>query len=70
MNIKFPPTYKLKSNKSTYCSTHIFGWTDRILAKKSNFLRQLTYDCEYEVLGSDHRPVIARFENTTRINIE
>ena len=68
--IKFPPTYKLQIDKNTYQSGQVFGWTDRILTRKTNTLHQVTYNSEGSVFGSDHRPVLARFENSQGQNIE
>lgn len=44
-----------------YDHTRIPGWTDRIFSRKSKELIPVSYDCLEEVLGSDHRPVLARY---------
>jgi len=47
---------------STYNRSRIPGWTDRIFAKKTTGLRLVSYGCEYNVMGCDHRPVLANYE--------
>jgi len=65
-DIKFPPTYKYQ------VGTHLFdvkkkrtpSWTDRILfasGKKSQDIKQLTYQSQHENTISDHRPVFSQF---------
>ena len=62
--ITFPPTYKLAQNSNEYSHTRIPGWTDRIFYRKGR-CRALQYSCMYNLYGSDHRPVIARYEIDT-----
>ena len=60
--IQFPPSYKMQNNTNEFYNgkkIRFPAWTDRILykAKNSNSLIQVTYDCNTDVFGSDHRPV-------------
>ena len=47
-------------NQNEYNSERIPGWTDRIFYRKGR-LNQVFYGCEYEIFGSDHRPVVSGF---------
>ena len=62
--IIFPPTYKLSDKGDQYCRQRVPGWTDRIFNRMGRS-KQLSYSCEYNVLGSDHRPVIASYKVPT-----
>lgn len=73
MEIRFAPTYKFDNNTKTYDSSEkqrIPAWTDRILSlTKGNTLKQEVYDCDENVIFSDHRPVYSIFRATvTMIN--
>lgn len=73
MEITFPPTYKFDNNTKVYDTSEkqrVPAWTDRILSlSKGKILRQEVYDCDEEVIFSDHRPVYAIFKaSTTMIN--
>lgn len=73
MEITFPPTYKFDNNTKVYDTSEkqrVPAWTDRILSlSKGKILRQEVYDCDEEVIFSDHRPVYAIFRaSTTMIN--
>lgn len=63
--ITFAPTYKFDNNTKTYDTSEkqrTPAWTDRILSlSRHNTLRQDVYDCDPEILFSDHRPVYAVF---------
>jgi hypothetical protein len=48
-------------NNDEYARSRVPGWTDRIFFKKGKIRRQ-SYDCLYQVYGSDHRPVVSIFE--------
>jgi inositol polyphosphate 5-phosphatase INPP5E len=63
-SITFPPTYKLATERNEYSRVRIPGWTDRIFSLKKQgegSMKRESYSCEYNVLGCDHRPVIARY---------
>lgn len=66
MEITFPPTYKFDNNTKVYDTSEkqrIPAWTDRILSmSKGETLKQEVYDCEEDVIFSDHRPVYAIFK--------
>lgn len=60
--IEFPPTYKLSTTENTYTNSRIPGWTDRIFHQcEEGVVEQLEYTGDFEVMGSDHRPVIGTF---------
>jgi hypothetical protein len=61
--ITFPPSYKMSTEKNTYNNNRIPGWTDRIFHSCLNDkeIEQTSYECDFDVLGSDHRPIIATF---------
>lgn len=69
MEITFPPTYKFDNNTKVYDTSEkqrVPAWTDRILSlSKGKILRQEVYDCEEDVIFSDHRPVYAIFKAST-----
>lgn len=69
MEITFPPTYKFDNNTKVYDTSEkqrVPAWTDRILSlSKGKVLRQEVYDCEEDVIFSDHRPVYAIFKAST-----
>ena len=58
--INFPPSYKLGVDDQQYCRERIPGWTDRIFYRKGP-LKQLFYECEQNIFGSDHRPIVSGF---------
>ena len=49
-------------SRNVYHDDRIPGWTDRIFSRNSTRMTRHSYGCEYEIYGSDHRPVIARYE--------
>ena len=60
--LKFPPTYKFKKNTNLYDITkRVPSWTDRILFKNNEFIKQLEYD-KIDLSLSDHKPIFALFE--------
>lgn len=62
--INFAPTYKYNRGEDRYDTSEkrrVPAWTDRILWKSSNRVRQLLYT-RNEILFSDHRPVKGLFE--------
>ena len=71
--ILFKPTYKLDKQQDTYDSSskrRIPGWTDRIFYKSKTSTRVtcLSYNAEFDLKTSDHRPVYASFVGD--INLE
>jgi len=64
--ITFPPSYKMATEKNSYSDNRIPGWTDRIFHSfgATSELEQLSYDCDFQVFGSDHRPVLATFRTS------
>lgn len=71
MEIKFPPTYKFDNNTKTYDTSdkqRVPAWTDRILSlSRGKILKQEVYDCEEDIIFSDHRPVYSIF--TASVNM-
>lgn len=61
-NIRFYPTYKYIIGKNEYDEKNkrTPSWCDRILYKRSKFIKQLVYS-RAELLSSDHRPVLSLF---------
>jgi endonuclease/exonuclease/phosphatase family metal-dependent hydrolase len=58
--INFAPTFKFKSQTSTYNIKRQPSWTDRILYRcKDNVLQLVNYESNNNVQMSDHRPVFA-----------
>lgn len=49
-------------SKNEYSRERIPGWTDRIFHRRSHKMQRTSYSCEEAITGSDHRPVIARYE--------
>lgn len=47
--------------KNEYSRERIPGWTDRIFHRKGKAMKRISYGCEYGIMGSDHRPVVARY---------
>jgi hypothetical protein len=66
----------MSTSNNSYSGTRIPGWTDRIFhCANEGELEQVSYECDFGVLGSDHRPVMAtfRFElkrNKTPMEVE
>lgn len=63
--IEFPPTYKYDTNTDRYDSSkkqRVPSWTDRILWKRDEHIRPLTYTAVQSMQSSDHRPIFAQFE--------
>ena len=59
---KFPPTYKFQKNTNLYDITkRVPSWTDRILFKNNEFIKQLEYD-KIDLSLSDHKPIFGLFE--------
>jgi hypothetical protein len=50
--------------KNEYSRERIPGWTDRIFHRRGKALKRISYGCEYGIMGSDHRPVVARYEKS------
>lgn len=71
MEIKFPPTYKFDNGTKTYDTSEkqrIPAWTDRILSlSKNKIVKPLFYDCDEDIIFSDHRPVYATFNISLNI---
>lgn len=44
-----------------YNRDRIPGWTDRIFARRKQGMQLQSYLCEYNIFGSDHRPVVAKY---------
>jgi hypothetical protein len=64
-DIDFPPTYKMSTISNSYTDQRIPGWTDRIFFNSSKpDLLQTGYSCDFNILGSDHRPVFATYKCT------
>ena len=59
---KFPPTYKFQKNTNLYnISKRVPSWTDRILFKNNEYIKQLEYD-KIDICLSDHKPIFGLFE--------
>lgn len=71
MEIKFPPTYKFDNGTNRYDTSEknrIPAWTDRIVSlSKELRVKQLVYDCDPELMFSDHRPVYALFNLSVNV---
>lgn len=53
----------MEVNTNSYNTRRIPGWTDRIFFNSSHSdINQTSYFCDFNVLGSDHRPVFATFK--------
>jgi len=63
--IAFPPTYKFDNRSDVYDTSkkqRVPSWTDRILWKRDNCTKPLSYTSVPELQCSDHKPVFAQFE--------
>eukprot|EP00928_Gymnodinium_smaydae_P050960 TRINITY_DN3449_c0_g1_i1.p1 TRINITY_DN3449_c0_g1~~TRINITY_DN3449_c0_g1_i1.p1 ORF type:complete len:927 (+),score=218.33 TRINITY_DN3449_c0_g1_i1:79-2859(+) len=63
--INFFPTYKYDTHSNHYDSSkkrRVPSWTDRILWRRDDCVRSLSYDAVPSMTCSDHRPVFAQFE--------
>ena len=59
---KFPPTYKFQKNTNLYDITkRVPSWTDRILFKNNEFIKQIEYD-KIDISLSNHKPIFGLFE--------
>ncbi|CAI5758141.1 unnamed protein product [Candida verbasci] len=69
--IQFPPTYKFDNGTKVYDTSEkqrIPAWTDRILyLSRKNLVKPLNYNCDQNLIFSDHRPVYATFIITANI---
>ncbi|GEQ67948.1 hypothetical protein JCM33374_g1614 [Metschnikowia sp. JCM 33374] len=69
--ITFPPTYKFDNNTKVYDTSEkqrVPAWTDRILSlSKNKILKQEVYDCEENIIFSDHRPVYSIFTASVEV---
>ncbi|OBA19554.1 DNase I-like protein [Metschnikowia bicuspidata var. bicuspidata NRRL YB-4993] len=69
--ITFPPTYKFDNNTREYDTSEkqrVPAWTDRILSLSRNkMLEQEVYDCEENIVFSDHRPVFSIFTASVEV---
>lgn len=69
--ITFPPTYKFDNNTKVYDTSEkqrVPAWTDRILSLSTNkILKQDVYDCEENIIFSDHRPVYSIFTASVEV---
>ncbi|ODV82343.1 inositol-1,4,5-triphosphate 5-phosphatase [Suhomyces tanzawaensis NRRL Y-17324] len=64
MEIRFAPTYKFDNGTKVYDTSEkqrIPAWTDRILSRGKD-IKQLVYDCDDDLIFSDHRPVYSIFK--------
>jgi hypothetical protein len=69
--IEFPPTYKYDSGTDRYDSSkkqRVPSWTDRILWKRDNQIRSMSYSSIQTLQCSDHRPIFAQFEVTVDLD--
>lgn len=63
--ITFPPTYKFDAHTDTYDSSkkaRVPSWTDRILWKLDDNIRNMAYTSVPSLKCSDHRPVFGQYE--------
>lgn len=63
--IRFPPTYKYDVGTERYDTSskrRVPAWTDRILWRKDDRIRSLSYDSVRKYRCSDHEPIFAQFE--------
>lgn len=62
----------MSTDKNTYNNNRIPGWTDRIFhnSRTGAELEQTSYYCDFEVFGSDHRPVLATFRTNFNKRVE
>jgi len=63
--ICFPPTYKFDHHSDRYDTSkkqRVPSWTDRILWKRDDHIRCMSYGSVQSMQSSDHRPVFAQFE--------
>ena len=69
--ITFPPTYKFDNNTKIYDTSEkqrVPAWTDRILSlSKNKILKQDVYDCQEDIIFSDHRPVYSIFTASVEV---
>ena len=68
--ITFVPTYKYDAGKDRFDSSakqRIPSWTDRVLYKVSPLVKVKKYDSVMSIRTSDHRPVYATFDITTKL---
>ena len=65
-NIYFKPTYKFIKGFNDYefneDKIRVPSWTDRIFYIRKNGIKNIMYDSIYEMILSDHKPVIGVFE--------
>lgn len=62
--LKFPPTYKFKTNTNNYVVDRVPSWTDRILYKVTGSISQvehIKYEDVPHFIQSDHKPVYAQY---------
>jgi hypothetical protein len=62
--ITFLPTYKFDKGSNVYDSSvkeRVPAYTDRVLYKPGENIEIIKYDTVFDEIGSDHRPVYARF---------
>jgi inositol-1,4,5-trisphosphate 5-phosphatase len=71
LEIKFVPTYKFDNGTKNYDTSEkqrIPAWTDRVISlSRKKILKQLVYDCDEDLIFSDHRPVYAMFKISVNI---
>ena len=61
-NLSFPPTYKYVKNSNNYnLQKREPSWTDRILYKENDFIKNIIYD-RINIHYSDHKPIFSLFE--------
>lgn len=63
--IAFVPTYKFDKHSDRYDTSkkqRVPSWTDRILWRRDQHIRAVSYDAITTITCSDHRPVFAQFE--------
>lgn len=67
--ICFAPTYKIDSNSDDYCKLRIPSYCDRILwhslPSRRHMIKCFEYNSPNKSFGSDHRPVLAKFQIST-----
>lgn len=69
--LNFRPTYKFDANSDIYDSSQKKrspAWTDRILYYP-NGLQCLSYDADFSLKSSDHRPVFATFSVDVKVPV-
>jgi hypothetical protein len=62
--IRFPPTHKFYMNTNQYVNNRIPSYTDRVLywCRNEHDLYPIRYDCVWELMVSDHKPVYCTFK--------